>query len=48
MEKVLKITLKGSKEAVERAESYVEDVLRRNTSKIYEQTLDDFKIERIE
>jgi len=48
MEKILKIKMKGPKEAVERVEVYIEDILSRNTSMFWPHMLEEYSIERIE
>ena len=47
MERVLKITMKGSKEVLDRVEGYIESVLSRNKDSTYRKCLKDFEIERV-
>ena len=48
MERILKIKMKGPKEAVERVEFYIEDVLSRNTGALWENMLEEYSIEKLE
>ena len=47
MERILKIRMKGPKEAIERVEAYIEDILSRNTSSLWEQALEEYSIEKL-
>ena len=47
MERILKIKMKGPKEAAERAEAYIEDVLSRNTSALWGNMLEEYSVEKL-
>jgi len=48
MKRAIRIELEGSEDIVDLIESYIEDLLRQNTSSIHENTLDSYKIERLD